>query len=36
MVYWYNDNWNGEDVGLAQRQLGMAKVKALELNSDFF
>jgi hypothetical protein len=26
----------GEDGGLAQRQLGMANVKALELNSDFF
>jgi hypothetical protein len=36
MVDWYNDNSNGEDVGLAQRQLGMANVEALELNSDFF
>jgi hypothetical protein len=36
MADWYNDNWNGEDGGLAPRQLRMAIVKALELKSDFF
>jgi hypothetical protein len=35
MVDWYNDNWNREDGGLAQRQLGMANVEALELKVIF-